>query len=311
VKAISYLYGPVASRRLGLSLGVDLVPFKVCSFDCIYCQLGRTTRKTVTRDSFFPPDVILSQLRDALESGTFPDYISFSGSGEPTLSQDLGRLIRKVKEITEIPVAVITNGSLLWDREVQEEVLAADVVLPSLDAGTEATFQRVNRPHSSLSLNRIVGGLVDFRARYRGQIRLEVLLLEGINAFPQELERIRQLLSQIEPDGIDLNTAIRPPAESFARPLSSKKMEQTRAYFGARTSVIAQPPSVQGERRSAKLREAIFQTLERRPCTIGELSTALGCQRHEVAKLVGTLLEEGQISQRYHDQQNYFFVREK
>jgi wyosine [tRNA(Phe)-imidazoG37] synthetase (radical SAM superfamily) len=311
VKTISHLYGPVASRRLGLSLGVDLVPFKVCSFDCIYCQLGRTAQKTVKRVSFFPPDVILNQLRNALESGTSPDYISFSGSGEPTLNADLGRLIRKAKEITEIPVAVITNGSLLWDREVQEELLAADVVLPSLDAGTEATFQRVNRPHSSLSLKGIVGGLVDFRARYRGHIRLEVLLLEGINAVPKELERIRELLPQIEPDGIDLNTAMRPPAESFARALTSKKMEQIRAYFGARTGVITQPPLVHGERRSEKLREAIFQTLERRPCTIEELSTALGRHRHEVAKLIGSLLEEGLISQKSHGQQNYFFVGEK
>jgi wyosine [tRNA(Phe)-imidazoG37] synthetase (radical SAM superfamily) len=310
VKTISHLYGPVASRRLGLSLGVDLVPFKVCSFDCIYCQLGRTARKTVTRGSFFPPDAILSQLRNTLESGASPDYISFSGSGEPTLNADLGRLIRKAKEITEVPVAVLTNGSLLWDRELQDELLAADVVLPSLDAGTEATFQRVNRPHRSLNLNRIVGGLIDFRARYRGYIRLEVMLLEGINDIPQELKRIRELLSQIEADSIDLNTTVRPPAESFARPLTFRKMKQIRAYFGAPTRVITKPSSVHGQRYSQRLREAIFQTLERRPCTIGQLSTALGRHRHEVAKLIGNLLEEGLIFQRSHGHQNYFFVKQ-
>jgi wyosine [tRNA(Phe)-imidazoG37] synthetase (radical SAM superfamily) len=311
VKTNSYLYGPVISRRLGISLGVDVIPFKVCSFDCIYCQLGHTTGKTVKRGSFYLPNLILKEIKDTLKSGTTMDYVSFSGSGEPTLNADLGKLIRRIKKMTETPVAVITNGSLLWDGQVQEELLAADVVLPSLDAGTEATFQRVNRPHSFLNLERIVGGLVDFRARYKGQIRLEVMLLEGINSGPEELERIRELLPRIEPDGIDLNTAMRPPAESFARALTSKKMEQIRAYFGARTGVITQPPLVHGERRSEKLREAIFQTLERRPCTIEELSTALGRHRHEVAKLIGSLLEEGLISQKSHGQQNYFFVGEK
>jgi len=307
----THLYGPVVSRRLGLSLGVDIVPFKVCSFDCIYCQLGRTTRKTVQRKRFYSPDLILGQIKSTLESGTTPDYISFSGSGEPTLNADLGQLIGGVKEMTRVPVAVITNGSLLWDGRVQEELLTADVVMPSLDAGTEAAFQRVNRPHSSLSLERIVGGLVDFRARYRGKIRLEVVLLEGINAVPQELERIRELVAQVHPDRIDLNTAVRPTAESFARPLTSQQLEEIRGLFGDRATVVTQSPSVRQERCPQEAREAIFQTLGRRPCTIEELSTALGRHRHEVAKFVGVLLEEGLISQKAHGQRNYFFVREE
>jgi wyosine [tRNA(Phe)-imidazoG37] synthetase (radical SAM superfamily) len=307
----SRLYGPVISRRLGLSLGVDVTPFKVCSFDCVYCQLGHTTGKTVKRGSFYLPDLILKEIKDTLESGTTMDYISFSGSGEPTLNADLGKLIHGVKKMTKTPVAVITNGSLLWDGQVQEELLAADVVLPSLDAGTEATFQRVNRPDSSLSLKRIMDGLIDFRARYRGHIRMEVMLLEGINSGPEELERIRELLPRIEPDRIDLNTAVRPPAEGIARPLTSRQMEEIKAYFGERTRVITQPPPVHGERRSQRLREAIFQTLGRRPCTVEELSQALGYHRHEVAKLVGALLEKGLISKKSHGQQNYFSVREK
>lgn len=311
MKTNSYLYGPVISRRLGISLGVDVTPFKVCSFNCIYCQLGHTTGKTVKRQSFYLPGLILKEIKDTLESGTTMDYVSFSGSGEPTLNADLGKLIRRVKKMTETPVAVITNGSLLWDRQVQEELLAADVVLPSLDAGTEATFQRVNRPHPSLNLERIVSGLVDFRARYKGHIRLEVMLLEGINSGPEELERIRELLPRIEPDRIDLNTTVRPPAEDLARQLTSQQMEEIKAYFGGRTSVITQPPSVHGERHSQKLREAIFRTLGRRPCTVEEMSQALGHHRHEVSKLVGVLLEEGLIYQKYHGQQSYFFVREQ
>jgi wyosine [tRNA(Phe)-imidazoG37] synthetase (radical SAM superfamily) len=292
-------------------LGVDLVPFKVCSFDCIYCQLGHTTGKTVKRGSFYLPHLILKEIKDTLESGKTMDYISFSGSGEPTLNADLGKLIRGVKKMTEVPVAVITNGSLLWDGQVQEELLAADVVLPSLDAGAEATFQRVNKPDSSLSLRRVVDGLIAFRARYRGRIRLEVMLLEDINSGPEELERIREFLPRIEPDRIDLNTVVRPPAEGLARPLTLSQMEEIKVYFGKRTSVITQPTSVHGERRSQKLREAIFQTLGRRPCTVEEISQALGHHRHEVAKLVGSLLEEGLISRKSHGQKDYFFVKGK
>ena len=307
----SHLYGPVVSRRLGLSLGVDLVPFKICSFDCVYCQLGRTTGKSVRRESFYSADVILDQIRSTLESGTSPDIISFSGSGEPTLNSDLGRLIRGVKQITQVPVAVITNSSLLWDKQVQEELLAADLLLPSLDAGTEAVFQQMNRPHDSLNLEKIVDGLVDFRARYQGKIRLEVLLLEGINDGSEELERFQEQIARIDPDGIDLNTAVRPPAESFAKPLTPRRMEEIRNLFGERATVVSQPPSVRRKRCPREVREVIIEMLGRRPCTMDELATALGRHRHEVAKFVGVLLEERLISQKAHGGRRYFIVGEE
>lgn len=307
----TYLYGPVVSRRLGLSLGVDLVPLKVCSFDCIYCQLGRTTRKTVQRRSFYRPDLILNQIEKTLKSGITMDYISFSGSGEPTLNADMGRLIHEVKKLTEVPVAVITNGSLLWELGVQEELLEADVVLPSLDAGSEAVFQQVNRPHSSLNLEKIVEGLEAFGARHRGEIRMEVMLLEGLNAVPHELKRIQELIARVNPERIDLNTAVRPPAESFVRPLAPKRLGEIRNFFGERATAVSQPPSVRQQRCPREVREVIIEMLGRRPCTLDELVTALGRHRHEVAKFVGTLLEEGLISQKSYGQRNFFLFAEE
>ncbi len=307
----THLYGPVVSRRLGRSLGVDVIPFKVCTFDCIYCQPGRTTRKTVRRHSYFSPDNILNEIKRALKSGITTDYICFSGSGEPTLNADLGQLIRGVKELAEVPVAVITNGSLLWNSKVRQELMAADLIMPSLDAGSTATFHRVNRPHSSLQLENIVAGLIDFRAQYKGEIRLEVMLLEGINTSPDDLGQIQELAVLIGPDRIDLNTAIRPPAESFAKPLAEKRLEEIRGLFGGRAQVISRPPSFRRRRCPQALRSAIIQMVGRRPCTAEDLVAALGRHPHDVAKSVGVLLEEGLISQKIYGQWRYFYISKK
>jgi len=306
----THLYGPVPSRRLGLSLGVDLVPFKVCSFDCIYCQLGRTTEKSIHRKSFFTPDTILQQIKDRLEEGLQTDYISFSGSGEPTLNADLGWLIREVKEMTPVPVAVITNSSLLWDPEVQMELLAADLIMPSLDAGSPESFSAVNRPHSSLTMGKIVDGLVAFRSHYGGRMRLEVLLMDGVNAAPEELEKLRALVKRIEPDGIDLNTVARPPAEAFAKPLSYERLEEIRNFFGKGAEIVFRPPLLRRAGSSHQLGAAILEMVERRPCTIEDLSKSLGGHRHEVAKFLGALVQEGRIAEKRHAGGTFFVALE-
>jgi len=166
-----YIYGPVPSRRLGRSLGVDLVPFKACTFDCVYCQLGRTPHKTVERREYLPAEAILDEVKRKLAEGDVPDYITFSGSGEPTLNRRIGGLIREIKALTKIPVAVLTNGSLLWMQEVQEDLMAADLVIPSLDAGDEKLFSYVNRPHRDLAFAQVVNGLIEFTRRFPGQVR--------------------------------------------------------------------------------------------------------------------------------------------
>ncbi|MCK4625431.1 MAG: radical SAM protein, partial [Phycisphaerae bacterium] len=172
---MSYIFGPVPSRRLGRSLGVDLVPFKTCSYDCIYCQLGRTTNKTIQRKEWVPLDDVVAELKTNLSSQ--PDYITLSGSGEPTLYSRTGELIDRIKAVTDVPVAVLTNGSLLWNQEVCAQLMNADLIVPSLDAGDEMMFRAVNRPHEDISFEKMLKGLIEFRREYQGQYWLEVMFL--------------------------------------------------------------------------------------------------------------------------------------
>ena len=176
-----HVYGPVPSRRLGRSLGVDLVPFKTCSYDCIYCQLGRTTNKTTERKEYVPVDDVLEELAEKLRSEPGPDYVGLAGSGEPTLHARIGDLIAGIKRLTSVPVAVLTNGSMLWRSDVRAGIAEADLVMPSLDAGTPRRFERVNRPHRDISFEKMVDGLVTFCAVFRGKVWLEVFVLAGIN----------------------------------------------------------------------------------------------------------------------------------
>jgi wyosine [tRNA(Phe)-imidazoG37] synthetase (radical SAM superfamily) len=193
-----YVFGPVPSRRLGRSLGIDLVPFKTCTYDCIYCQLGRTTCKTLERKEWVPLDMVVDELRQRLDSR--PDYITLSGSGEPTLFSRVDKLVDRIKQITTIPIAVLTNGSLLADKDVQRQLFKADVVLPSLDAGNDALFRLVNRPHEEISFERMLGGLIDFRRRFAGQYWLEVFVVASYSAIEAELAALRHCVDLIKPD---------------------------------------------------------------------------------------------------------------
>lgn len=217
-----HVYGPVPSRRLGRSLGVDALTFKSCSFDCVYCQLGRTTNHTIERKEYIPTADILDEVRRKLENGDKPEYISFAGSGEPTLHSGLGDIIRGIKAMTDVPVVVFTNGSLLWMPEVRADLAAADVVIPSLDGGDAALLDKVNRPAASLDFDRIVEGLIAFRGAFNGQIWLEVMLLGGISDDDASVDAIARLAERIRPDKVQINSVCRPPAETYALPGSRR-----------------------------------------------------------------------------------------
>jgi len=210
----AFTYGPVPSRRLGRSLGVSPIPHKTCSYSCVYCQLGRTTRLLAERKSFFDQKDILDEIMGRVETSEM-DFITFVGDGEPTLSLDLGWLIRKVKKAVNVPIAVITNGSTLYMEDVRQELTAADVVMPSLDAGSEAVFKAVNRPHGSISFQAVVRGLMDFRKVFAGQLWLEVMLVQDVNDDDRSLRDIATILERVHPDRVYLTTPIRPPAESW------------------------------------------------------------------------------------------------
>lgn len=289
----NYVFGPVPSRRLGRSLGVDLVPFKTCSYDCIYCQLGCTTNKTVQLKEWVPLDEVVAELRTKLSSQ--PDYITLSGSGEPTLYSRTGELIDRIKAMTDVPVAVLTNGSLLWQEAVRGQLLNADLVIPSLDAGDEAMFQAVNRPHEEISFERMLEGLIDFRREFQGQYWLEVVLLAGHNAIAAEVDKLVNCVRLIKPDRVQLNTATRPPAEDYAVTVERQRLNELAAMFDPPAEVIADYRGVHQQREFAAGREGVVELLRRRPCSIDDIADGLGMHRNEVVKYVEELIADNLI----------------
>ena len=236
MKISSYVYGPVPSRRLGRSLGIDLVPPKTCTYDCIYCQLGRTTNKTTQRKEWTPLRNVLKELEARLPSE--PDWITIAGSGEPTLHSGIGSLIKAVKALTDTRVAVLTNGSLLWLPEVRDALCGADLVIPPLDAGEESLFRHVNRPHRDITLHSMIDGLCEFRKSFAGQYWLEVFLLGGITGLPIQVREIAKIAGRIGPQRVHLNNVVRLPTESFAVPVPRELMEQFAGAFGDNAEVI-------------------------------------------------------------------------
>ncbi len=289
-----YVYGPVPSRRLGRSLGVDLVPFKTCTYDCVYCQLGRTTSRTLERREYAPVGDVLDEVRIKMGEGAEPDYITLAGSGEPTLHGRIGELIAGIKGMTGIPLAVITNGSLLWDREVAESLMPADLVIPSLDAGDAAMFGRTNRPHPGIEFDRMVGGLAGFRQRYRGLVWLEVMLVDGLNDSKPEAGRIAELAGRIRPDRVDLNTAVRPPAEDWVRAVAPDRMKELSRLFPAPVDIIAPCERPNPEALGPPgMQEEIVSMLARRPCTAEDVAAGLGVHRLSALKYLEALVENG------------------
>jgi len=237
-------------------------------------------------------DEVLEELESSLAAGPEADYVTLSGSGEPTLYSRLAPLIAGIKERTDRPVAVLTNGSLLSDRDVQESLLEADLVIPSLDAGDEATFEWINRPHPAIRFERMVAGIEAFCRRSCKPVWLEVFLLKGLNAAGIQQERIARLLDRIMPDRVLLNTATRPPSEVFAAALSRDELKQAARAFGGRAEVIADRYAAQHDEHHRARREDILNLLMRRPCTLEDVATGLGLHPNEVAKHLDELVRE-------------------
>ncbi len=238
VEGLKYLYGPVPSRRLGLSLGVDIVSAKVCTLDCVYCQVGKTTEKTIERREFVAVEPVLAELKQRLAQGLKADFIAISGSGEPTLHSRLGEIIDGIKQITDIPLAVLTNGTLLYRQDVRADCAKADVVLPSLDAGDEQGFRKVNRPHKDISVGKLISGLCAFRNEFPGRIWLEVFLAEGLNTDTEQIAKIKDAVELIRPDKVQLNTAVRSTAEASVKRLDAGKLQAIAASLGANCEVV-------------------------------------------------------------------------
>jgi wyosine [tRNA(Phe)-imidazoG37] synthetase (radical SAM superfamily) len=274
---MKYVFGPVPSRRLGQSLGVDTIPLKTCNWNCAYCQLGRTQPVSYQRADYFPPADILAEVQQALEAhkpGEI-DWVTFVGSGEPTLHADIGWLIRQTKTLTDRPVAVITNGSLLYDPQVRYELAAADAVLPTLDAGTSTLYRRINRPHPSVTFRRLVTGLVAFRRKYSGRLWVEVMLVRGLNDTEQALQDIASILCRVKPDEIHISLPMRPPAETWVQPADEEGVIRALAILGEVAHVLHPAAGSFDLSGYENLADAVISIITRHPMRQEELERSL------------------------------------
>lgn len=306
-KGPGYVFGPVPSGRLGLSLGLDLVPKKTCTLDCLYCEVGRTTNRTVRRSRAHPAEDVLEELAAFLpEWEERLDYITLAGSGEPTLNAGIGQIIDEVKAMTSVSLAVLTNGTLLNREDVRQDLAKADVVLPSLDTCREETFRLLNRPHPDLDLPAVIKGLTRFRAGFGGRVWLEVLLAAGINDRPEELEALALAVDEIKPDKVQLNTVYRPPADGRAQPLGPDELAAAAGFFRQRVEVAARFSKDRKKADPGRIGLEVLSLLGRRPCTREDVADALGLSAKRVSRELGRLEQSGLIRFEEHDEKLFF-----
>lgn len=309
-----YLFGPVPSRRLGISLGVDLVPHKTCTLDCIYCECGETTNLTMERKEYVPIDEVLKELEDYFKNNPDPDYITFSGSGEPTLNIKIGEVLDFIKgKKPNISIAVLTNGTLLGLEDVRKDLLGADLVMPSLDGASIAALQTLNRPHDSIDIENYINGLALFRSEFTGTFNLEIFILPGCNDSQEEIALMKEAIQRINPDLVQLNTLDRPGVVADISTACLQDLQTIAELLKPiKTEIIASAPqrktvsSYQGDMESA-----IRETITRRPCTLEDLATILGTHINEINKYLGALEEAGEIESVRGDRGLFYQARNK
>jgi wyosine [tRNA(Phe)-imidazoG37] synthetase (radical SAM superfamily) len=290
------LFGPVPSRRFGRSLGVDLTPYKTCCYDCVFCQLGRTTRKTVERREYVKTTAVLSELKHWYRTGGRADVVTLSGSGEPTLHLRFGEVLTFIREEIGIPAVLLTNGALLFLSEVRDAAACADIVKVSLSAWHQPSFEWVNRPDDSLMFDQMIQGQKRFRAQFNGRLWMEVFLVKGMNSFSGVVKEIAALAREIAPDRIQLNTAVRPPAEDFVSPVTKEQMEALTLIFQPPAEIIAEYNIVDSGHEQIQVNEEkIFAMLQRRPCTAEQIADGFDMHLNEVLKYLAMLIRTGKI----------------
>lgn len=274
-----FVFGPVPSRRLGQSLGIDPIPLKTCNWNCVYCQLGSTHSliPPAQRAEYFPREEIGAEIRQVLASPqtTKIDWVTFVGSGEPTLHTGIGWLLRQAKSLTDIPVAVITNGSLLYMPQVRQDLSCANAVLPTLDSGNEKAYLKINRPHPELTFKSLVDGLISFRQEYKGQLWVEVMLLKGVNDTEASLQEIASVLQRIAPDQIHINFPTRPPSEPWVQPSDEIGLARAIEIFGHLSHVIRPAEGAFHSQDTNNSLESLLGILQRHPMEEEELKSTL------------------------------------
>lgn len=292
-----HIFGPVPSRRLGVSLGVDLVPHKTCTLNCVYCECGPTDNLTVQRDEYIPFEHIKAELHSFLSRNPTLDFITFSGSGEPTLYSRIDKVIDFIRSTyPQYKVALLTNGTLFSQFEVSAEVFGLDLIKVSIDAVSEKIFNRINRPHKELKLSDILDGLISLRKKFSNQFWVEVFLVPGLNTSDVELKKLKQVIREIHPDKIQINTLDRPGTESWVKPVLQKELTDIADYLYHADIIKKNGLRLDGRTDIDNLYERLLATLQRRPCTVEDIAQLLGIQMKEVHQYLYHLLENGEIT---------------
>ena len=310
---MNFLFGPVNSRRLGRSLGIDLFREKICNLNCVYCEVGPTTVPANRRGLHSPTREILAEITEFCADPhrlAAVDVLTVTAKGEPTLHLDLGVILRHIKSLTDKPVAVLTNGTTLADDEVREALQLADIVVPSLDAVRAESFSKVDRPARGLTVEAIINGLRDFSRAYRGRLWLEILLVRDINDADADIDALLPVLTTLRLDRIQLNTVVRPPADPGARPVAEARLAEIARRLQAALAVPVDLPSPVagfGDERDAAplptadaepaaLRQAIIQMVRRRPCTAADIDRVFHLGGAEkVEQLLASLVASGTL----------------
>lgn len=309
---MKYIFGPVNSRRLGLSLGIDLFPCKICNMNCLYCECGVTSELTMDVGEYVPTEDVIAELRDYLKVHPKLDAITFSGSGEPTLHSGIERVIDFLKSaFPEYSIAVITNGSLLWREDVRRSILKSDIVVPSLDAATEETFHEINRPVEGITVKSMIEGLIKFRAEFTGKIYLEIFVVPGINDNEAEIRAIKEACLRIHPDKIQLNTIDRPGTESWLSPASREKLIDMEAFFiPLAVDIISKPYNKKGNSvDDGDITDRILSMLRRRPSTITDISSGFGLEMQSLKYIIKSLCESNKIEEIQSDRGIFYKVK--
>lgn len=305
-----YLFGPVPSRRFGLSLGVDLVPLKTCTLDCIFCEVGPTTHRTLLRKEYVPTEAVLKELEAWFALNLKADFITVTGAGEPTLHTGFGKVLAAIRARGRIRSALLTNSTLLYLPEVRAAAVLADVAKVTLLAWDQASFAAITRPHADLAFERLVDGLRRFRGEFSGELWMEVFIVPGLNAAQSQVKAIAMLAQSIKPDRIQLNTAVRPTAQQDVAPLSEKQLRSLATCFTPAAEVIARfaPGGVSmrdAPRRADK--PTVLAMLQRRPCTAEDVEHAFALSREEVNAILRELIAGHVVHKEARNGETYYF----
>lgn len=306
---MNYLFGPVNSRRFGRSLGIDLLPAKVCTMNCVYCECGETEVCTDEVKEYVPTSMVIQELEKYLSSSPALDAITFAGFGEPTLHTGIGEIIDFIKEsYGQYKVIVLTNGSLLWRDDVRLRIRRADVIVPSLDAVSREIFEKINRPGEDLDPGKIIEGLARLREEFAGEIFLEVFILPGINDGDEELKLIREAALRIRPDAVQLNTLDRPGAVAGLIPADGALLERVREKFSPlRVDIIAKAARATGMQGGAGVNE-VLALIRRRPSTKEDIIAGLGLSPADAEHAIAELMLKGLIAQKKGERGDFYYA---